>query len=98
MGRDFLTSAFPAAEGAVVMQGVEEEEEGGGSEGGAVLVVLKGGLGGALLRCAASCFPEGPSPFCDGFCLTTFSSSIWVSAVPWAKPKSTSAYLHRHIQ
>lgn len=60
------------------------EEEGGG-EGVAVLV-----LGGDLLRCV-SCFPVDPPPFC----LPTFSSWIWVSAVPWARPKSTRANLQQ---
>lgn len=105
MARAFLTSAFPGAGGDMVMRGEEEEEVEGtdwcggrASEVGAVLVVLTGGLGSALLLCAVSCFPGGPPPFCDGFCLITFSSSIWESAVPWAKPKSTSAYLHLHTQ
>lgn len=85
--RAFLTSAFRQAEEDVV---VEEEEEGGkaadcfwgkGDEVEAV-VVFEGSLGGILLRCVVSCFPVNPPPFCDGFCLTTFRSSIWVSAVP----------------
>lgn len=85
--RVFLRDAFREAEEDVVE---EEEEEGGkvvdcrggrGSEVEAV-VVLGGSLAGALLRCVVSCFPVDPPPFCDGLCLTTFSSSIWVSAVP----------------
>lgn len=47
----------------------------------------------ALPRCVLSCFPVDPPPFCVGLCLATFSSSTWVSAVPWARPKSTRAYL-----
>lgn len=87
--RPFLTSAIRDAEGGVVVD--EEEEEGGkgvdcrggrGSEVEAVVVVLGRSLGGALLHCAVSCFPVDPPPFCDGFCLTTFRSSICVSAVP----------------
>lgn len=86
--RAFLTSAFREAEEDVVVE--EEEEEGGkvvdcrggrGSEVEAV-VVLGAGLGDALLRCAVSCFPVDPPPFWDDLCLTTFSSSIWVSSVP----------------
>lgn len=85
--RVFLASAFRGAEEDV---GEEEEEEGSkvvdclggrGSEVEAV-VVFGGSLGGALLRCVVSCFPVDPPPFCDVLCLTTFSSSIWVSAVP----------------
>lgn len=80
--RAFLTSALREADEDVVV--VEEEEEGAraadcrggrGSEVEAVVVVL-GSLGGALLRCITSCFPVDPPPFCDGLCLTTFSSSI----------------------
>lgn len=85
--RAFLSNAFRQAEEDVVE---EEEEEGGkvvvcrggrGSEVEAV-VVLGGSLGAALPRCVVSCFHVDPPPFCDGLCLTTFSSSIWVSAVP----------------
>lgn len=85
--RVFLISAFREAE----EDDVEEEEEGGtvvdcrggrGNEVEAVVVVLGGSLGSALLRCVVSCFPVDPPPLCDGLCLTTFSSSIWVSAVP----------------
>lgn len=85
--RAFLTSAFCEAEEDVV----EEEEEGGkfvdccagkGREVEAVVVVLGRSLGGALICCAASCFPVDPPPFCNVRCLTTFSSSMWVSAVP----------------
>lgn len=95
--RAFLTSAFrEAEEDVVVVVVVEEEEEEGcmvvdcrggrGSEVEAVVVavavVLEGNLDGALLRGVVSCFPVDPPPFCDDLCLTTFSSSIWVSAVP----------------
>lgn len=98
--RVFLASAFREAEEDVMVE-EEEEEEGGkdldccGGRGAEVeaVVVLEETKDGALLRCAVSCFPVDPPPFCDGFCLTTFSSSIWVSAVPCARPKSTSAYL-----
>lgn len=84
--RAFLTSAFRVAEEDVVVVEEEEEEGGkvvvlGGSEVEAV-VVLGGSLGCGLLRCVVSCFPVDPPPFCDVLCLTTFSSSIWVSAVP----------------
>lgn len=88
--RAFLNSAFREADEDVVVV-EEEEEEGGravdcrggrGSEVEAVVVVVGGSLGGALLRCVVSCFPVDPPPFCDDLCLTTFSSSIWVSAVP----------------
>lgn len=104
--RALLTSAFrEAEEDVVVMAVVEEEEEGGravdclvgrGSEVEAVVmvVVLGWSLGGALLRSVGFSFPMDPPPFCDGLCLTTFNSSIWVSAVPWARPKSTRAYLY----
>lgn len=77
----------------------EDEEEGGGKAvdfcggpGGEVeaVVVFKEARCGALPRCVLSRFPP---PFCVGLCLTTFSSSIWVSAVPCARPKSTRAYL-----
>lgn len=78
----------------------EDEEEGSGKAvdccvggpGGEVeaVVAFKEARCGALPRCVLSCFPP---PFCVGFCLTTFSSSIWVSAVPCARPKSTRAYL-----
>lgn len=87
--RAFLSSAFRDAEEDVVVD--EEEEEGGKavdcrggrvSEVETVVAVLGRALGGALLRCVVSCFPVDPPPFCDGLCLTTFSSSIWVSAVP----------------
>ena len=90
--RAFLTSALrEAEEGAVVV--VEEEEEDGravgclggtGSEVEAVVfaVLLGWSLGCALLRCVVSCFPVDPPPFCVGLCLTTFNSSICVSAVP----------------
>lgn len=71
---------------------VEEEEEGGGGKvvdccggrGGKVeaVVVLREGRCGALPRCELSCFVVDPPPFCAGLCLTTFSSSIWVSAAP----------------
>lgn len=92
--RDFLTGAFREVEEEVVVMGVveEEEEEGGkaadcprgrGSEAVAAAVVLLGCcLVGALLRCAVSCFPVDPPPFCDDLCFTTFSSSICVSAAP----------------
>lgn len=87
--RAFLTSAFREAEEDVVVE--EQEEEAGGKvmdcfwgkgDEVEVVVVFKGSLGGALLRCMVSCFPVDPPPFCDGLCLTTFRSSIWVSAVP----------------
>lgn len=78
----------------------EEAEEDGcgkavdccGGPGGEVeaVVVFKEARCGALPRCVLSCFPP---PFCAGLCLTTFSSSICVSAVPCARPKSTRAYL-----
>lgn len=89
--RAFLTSAFREAEEDVGVVVVGEEEEEGGTvvdcrEGRGcdveAVVVLGGSLDGALLRCVVSCVPVDPPPFCDGFCLTTFSSSIWVSAVP----------------
>lgn len=89
--RAFLTSAFREAEEDVMVVVEEEEEEGGGKvvdccggRGGEVeaVVVLGESLGGALFRCVVSCFPVDPPPLCDGLCLTTFSSSIWVSAVP----------------
>ena len=93
--RAFLTRAFREAE----EDAVEEAEDEGGSvadcRGGrgrdveAVLVPLRS-LGAAL-----SCLPEDPPPLFDDLCLPTFSSSIWVSAVPCARPKSTSAYLHK---
>lgn len=87
--RAFLTSAFRQAEEDVVVE-EQEEEEGGkaadcfGGKGDEVeaVVVFEGSLGGVLLHCVASCFPVNPPPFCDGFCFTTFRSSIWVSAVP----------------
>lgn len=95
----FLISAFREVEEDVVVE--EDEEECGGGiccragSGREVetVVVFEESLGGALLRCAATCFPVDPPPFCDGLCLTTFNSSIWVSAVPCARPKSTSAYI-----
>lgn len=98
--RAFLTSIFREAEEDVVVE--EEDEEGCtvvdccGGRGRKVeaVVVLGRTLGCALPRCVVSCFPVDPPPFCDALCFTTFSSSIWVSAVPWARPKSTSAYLH----
>lgn len=79
----------------------EGEEEGGGKAvdccgGGAeveAVVVFRAARCDALPRCVTSCFPVDPPPFCAGLCLTTFSSSIWVPAVPWARPKSTRAYL-----
>lgn len=86
--RAFLTSAFREAEEDVMVVVVEEEEgkvvDCCGGRGGEVeaVVVLGESLGGALFRCVVSCFPVDPPPLCDGFCLTTFSSSIWVSAVP----------------
>lgn len=65
---------------------VEEEEA---DEGGKVLgccggrradveavMDLGGNLAGALLRCALSCFPVDPPPFCDDPCFSTFRSSI----------------------
>lgn len=101
--RALLTSAFWEAEEDEMVVLVEEEEEGEGGKavdccggrGGKVeaVVVLGEGRCGALPRCELSCFAVGPPPFCAGLCLTIFSSSIWVSAVPWARPKSTSAYL-----
>lgn len=60
-----------------------EEEDGGkaavccGATGSEVEVLLGKDLGGALLLCEAD-----PPPFCRTLGLTTFSSSIWVSAVP----------------
>lgn len=80
--RAFLTSAFRETEEDVVAE--EEEEEGGGAvdcregsgSGVEAVVALGTSLGGALLRCVVSCFPADPPPFCDGLCLTTFSSSI----------------------
>lgn len=92
--RAFLTGAFREVEEEAVVMGVveEEEEEGGramdcpwgkGSEVEAVVAVVLGCcLLGALLPCVVSCFPVDPPPFCDDLCFTTFSSSIWVSAVP----------------
>ena len=89
--RAFLTSAFREAEEDVVVVVEDEEEEGGGAvdccggrgkEVEAVVVDLGWSLGGALLRCVVSCLPVDPPPFCVGLCLTTFSRSIWVSAVP----------------
>lgn len=82
--RAFLNSDFREAEDGVVV--VEEEEE----ESGKVVECFEGRdseaealLGGvALLCCVVSCFPVDPASFCDGLCLTTFSSSICVSAVP----------------
>lgn len=101
--RALLTSAFWEAEEDEMVVLVEEEEEGEGGKvvdccggrGGKVeaVVVLGEGRCGGLPRCELSCFAADPPPFCAGLCLTTFSSSIWVSAVPWARPKSTSAYL-----
>lgn len=93
-GRAFLTRVFPEAEEDAVLEEEEEEEGGsvtdsGGKEAEVMLVLLD-----ALLRGAASSFPVDPPPFCD-LGLTTFSSSMWVSAVPWARPKSTRAYLQR---
>lgn len=98
--RAFLTIIFREAEEDVVVE--EEDEEGcmlvdccGGWGSKVEAVVALGGiLSCALPRCVVSCFPVDPPPFCDALCFTTFSSSIWVSAVPWARPKSTSAYLH----
>lgn len=51
---------------------------------GAQLLVL-GGKG------TSACFPCGS--FWAFWDFTTFNSSIWVSGVPWARPKSTRAYL-----
>lgn len=82
--RALLTSALREVEEDVVVVVVTEEEEcgvatfcpgGRGSEAEAVMVVSDGVLSGALLS-------VNPPPFCDGLCLTTFNSSIWVSAVP----------------
>lgn len=95
----FLISAFREVEEAVVEEEDAEEFVGciccraGSGREVETVVVFEESLGGALLRCAATCFPVDPPPFCDGLFLTTFNSSIWVSAVPCARPKSTSAYL-----
>ena len=82
--RAFLTSAFRETEEDVV---VGEEEEGGkvvdcfvGRDSEVEAAVLLGDA--ALLCCVVSCFPVDPVSFCEGFCLTIFSSSICVSAVP----------------
>lgn len=79
----FLTDAF---------REVEEEAAGGEEEGACccrgpaadvdAVLFLGGTLTAALLRCVLSCFPVDPPPFCKAPCFTTFSSSIWVSAVP----------------
>lgn len=85
----------------LLLEEEEDEEEGGGIAvdccgGGAeveAVVVFRAARCDALPRCVMSCFPVDPPPFCADLCLTTFSSSIWVSAVPCARPKSTRAYL-----
>lgn len=69
----------------------EDDEEGAkfvdccagkGRAAEAEVVLLGISLGGALLRCVGSWFPVDPPPFCDALCLTTFSISMCVSAVP----------------
>lgn len=72
--RALLTSALRAVkEDDVVAEEEEvEAEEGGRAEG----------CCGVLLLCEPSCLPVDPPPFCVGLCLTTFRSSMWVSAVP----------------
>ena len=82
----FLTSVFREEQGD---EAVEGEEDGKGvccCEGPAAdvdaMLVLGETLAAALLRCVLSCFSVDPPPFCKEPCLTTFSSSIWVSAVP----------------
>lgn len=84
--RAFLTSAFRGVEEE---EAVEGEEEGKGAcccRGPAADVdavwFLGGTLTAALLCGVLSCFPVDPPPFCKAPCFTTFSSSIWVSAVP----------------
>lgn len=73
---------------------VEEEDGGRAAE-------CRGGRGSevepVVVWSVVSRFPVDPPPLCEGLCFTTFSSSIWVSAVPWARPKSTSAYLDTHL-
>lgn len=101
-----LTRPFwEAVEDEMVLLLEDEDEEDGGAKaadccGGPgaeveAVVVFKAARCDALPRCVLSCFPVDPPPFCVGLCLTTFSSSIWVSAVPCARPKSTRAYLDR---
>lgn len=82
----FLTGAFRAVE----EDGAVEGEEGGkglcccGAPAADVdtALLLGAALAAALLRCVLSCFPVDPPPFCEDPCLTTFSRSMWVSAVP----------------
>lgn len=101
--RALFTGAFWKAveDEMVTLLEEEDEEEGGGKAvdccgGGAEVeaaLLFRAARCDALPRCVLSCFPVDPPPFCAGLCLTTFSSSIWVSSVPCARPKSTRANL-----
>lgn len=80
----FLTGAFREEEEDEAVEGEEDGKVLGCCGGPAADASL--GLGGtfaaALLCCVISCFPVDPPPLCKEPCLSTFSSSIWVSAVP----------------
>lgn len=82
----FLTGAFREEEEDEAVEGEEDGKEvcccGGPAADVDAALVLGRTLAAALRRCVLSCFPVDPPPLCKEPCLTTFSNSIWVSAVP----------------